>query len=64
VVRDSQRSPEQIREQYEVEKALAARLRGGTPDERKQLYGKRYDKMYLRLPSAGQVRRVAAGLAQ
>ena len=54
---DSQRSPEQIREQYEVEKALAARLRGGTADERKQLYGKLYDEMYQRLPHHPQLTR-------
>lgn len=54
---DSQRSPEQIREQYEVEKALAARLRGGTVDERKQLYGKLYDEMYQRLPHHPQLTR-------
>jgi SAM-dependent methyltransferase len=57
VVADSQRSPEQIREQYEVEKALAARLRGGTADERKQLYGKLYDEMYQRLPHHPQLTR-------
>ena len=57
MVADSQRSPEQIREQYEVEKALAARLRGGTADERKQLYGKLYDEMYQRLPHHPQLTR-------
>jgi SAM-dependent methyltransferase len=57
VVADSQRSPEQIREQYEVEKALAARLRGGTAEERKQLYGKLYDEMYQRLPHHPQLTR-------
>lgn len=57
MVADSQRSPEQIREQYEVEKALAARLRGGTAEERKQLYGKLYDEMYQRLPHHPQLTR-------
>jgi SAM-dependent methyltransferase len=54
---DSQRSPQQIREHYEVEKALAARLRGGTAAERKQLYGKLYDEMYQRLPHHPQLTR-------
>lgn len=32
-----QRSPEQVREHYEIEKVLAAQLREGSVDERKQL---------------------------
>ena len=54
---ESQRSPEQVREHYEIEKALAAQLRGGTADERKQLYGKLYDEMYRRVPHHPQLTR-------
>ncbi len=54
---ESVRSPEQVREHYEVEKALAAQLRGGTADERKQLYGKLYDEMYRRVPHHPQLTR-------
>jgi SAM-dependent methyltransferase len=51
------RSLEQVREHYEVEKALAAQLRGGSAEERKQLYGKLYDEMYRRLPHHPQLTR-------
>jgi SAM-dependent methyltransferase len=60
VVAESQRSPEQVREHYEVEKALAAQLRGGTADERKQLYGKLYDELYRRVPHHPQLTRKAS----
>jgi SAM-dependent methyltransferase len=54
---ESPRSPEQVREHYEIEKALASRLRGGTPQERKQLYGRVYDEMYRRVPHHPQLTR-------
>jgi SAM-dependent methyltransferase len=54
---ESQRSPEQVREQYEIEKALAVQLRRGSADERKQLYGKLYDEMYRRVPHHPQLTR-------
>ncbi len=47
---ETKRSPEQVREQYEIEKALAAQLRAGTRDERKRLYGKLYDELCRRVP--------------
>jgi len=47
---ESRRSAAQIREHYEIEKELAARLRGGTAEQRKQLYGQVYDEMYRRIP--------------
>ena len=46
----SQRTAEQIREHYEVEKELAARLRAGDAGERTRLYAKLYDEMYRRVP--------------
>jgi SAM-dependent methyltransferase len=57
VASESARSPEQVREHYEIEKALAAQLRAGTPDERKRLYGRVYDEMYRRLPHHPQLTR-------
>ena len=57
---EPQRSPEQIREHYEIEKALAAQLRAGSAEERKQLYGKLYDEMYRRVPHHPQLARKAA----
>jgi SAM-dependent methyltransferase len=45
-----ERSPEQVREHYELEKALAAQLRSAGAQERKQLYGRLYDELFRRLP--------------
>lgn len=49
-VQEAPRSAEQVREHYEVEKALAARLRAGSAEERKQLYPKLYDELFRRVP--------------
>lgn len=45
-----QRTPEQIREHYEIEKALADRLRSASKDQRRGLYSSLYDELYRRLP--------------
>ena len=37
MVSDLQRTPERVREHYEIEKTLAARLRAGTSEERLSL---------------------------
>ena len=47
---EAPRTPAQVREHYEIEKELAARLRGSTAAQRKQLYGQVYDEMYRRVP--------------
>lgn len=57
---ETKRSPEQVREQYEIEKALAAQLRAGTRDERRQLYGKLYDELLRRVPDHPQLTRKAS----
>ncbi len=57
---ETKRSPEHVREQYEIEKALAAQLRAGTRDERKQLYGKLYDELLRRVPDHPQLTRKAS----
>jgi SAM-dependent methyltransferase len=44
------RTEAQIREHYELEKHLAARLRNATREERKHLYGQVYDELYSWLP--------------
>lgn len=45
--------------------ALAAQLRGGTAEERKQLYGKLYDEMYRRVPHHPQlIRKVSPAETQ
>ena len=56
-VQEAPRSAEQVREHYEVEKALAAQLRGGTVEERRELYRKLYDEMYRRVPHHPQLTR-------
>ena len=40
------RTPEQLKHHYEVEKALAARLRTAGPDERPRLYSWVYEELY------------------
>ena len=44
------RTPEQIREHYEIEKALAARLRAASREERRDLYNALYEELYRRVP--------------
>ena len=44
------RTMEQIREQYEIEKELAARLRNAPKQERYYLYSTLYDELFKRVP--------------
>ena len=44
------RTMEQIREQYEIEKELAARLRNAPKQERRYLYSSLYDELFQRVP--------------
>lgn len=44
------RSPQQIREHYELERELARRLRTASRAERLGLYGPLYDELFTRLP--------------
>jgi SAM-dependent methyltransferase len=60
VASETTRSPEQVREQYEIEKALAAQLRASTGDERKRLYGKLYDELCRRVPDHPHLTRKAS----
>jgi len=46
---DTQAAP-QIREHYELEKTLAARLRTASKEERRRLYPALYDELFRRLP--------------
>ncbi|MBN1503478.1 MAG: class I SAM-dependent methyltransferase [Candidatus Eisenbacteria bacterium] len=49
------RTPEQLREHYEIEKELAARLRSAPRDERRRLYGPLYDELFRRVPHHPQL---------
>jgi SAM-dependent methyltransferase len=52
-----QRTPEQIREHYEIETELAGRLRDASKEERRVLYSSLYDEMFQRVPSHPQLTR-------
>ncbi len=54
------RSSEQVKEHYEIEKALATRLRESSREERRTLYASLYDELFQRVPTAGDC---AASLA-
>ena len=47
---DGDRTFEQIREHYEIEKELAARLRSASKEERRNLYTAVYDELMQRVP--------------
>jgi len=44
------RTADQVREHYEIEKEIAARLRQSTSAERSSLYGEAYDELFRRVP--------------
>jgi hypothetical protein len=49
------RTAEQIREHYEIEKQLASRLRMAGKAERRTLYAALYDELYRRVPHHPQL---------
>jgi len=51
------RTMEQIRENYEIEKELADRLRNAPRQERRHLYSTLYDELYKRVPFNSQTTR-------
>ena len=52
-----QRTPEEIRQHYVVEKELADRLRRADRKDRLELYGKAYDELFRRVPRHPQLTR-------
>ena len=60
---DESRSPDLIREHYEIEKSLASRLRGATREERRTLYTSLYDELFRRVPHHPQLSRKADAVA-
>jgi len=54
---DGQRSQEQVRDHYLIEKELADKLRSATRDERSYLYSDLYNELYRRVPSHPQLTR-------
>lgn len=49
-VESDQRTPEQVREHYQIEKELANRLRESSREERSTLYASLYDELHRRVP--------------
>ena len=49
------RTLERLRQHYEVERELAARLRAASADERRRLYAVLYDELYRRVPDHPQL---------
>jgi len=56
-VRNESRTPEQLREHYEIEKELASRLRDASRQERRHLYSSVYDELYRRVTHHPQLTR-------
>jgi SAM-dependent methyltransferase len=54
---DDPRSPDQIRQHYEVERELAATLRSAPKERRMRLYAELYDQLYRRVPTHPQLTR-------
>jgi SAM-dependent methyltransferase len=48
-------TPAQLREHYEIERALADRLRSASREERRELYTRLYDELFRRVPHHPQL---------
>lgn len=62
--RGESRTPQQLREQYLLEKELAGRLRSASRDERTHLYSWAYDELFRRIPHHPQLRHKASAEEQ
>jgi SAM-dependent methyltransferase len=54
-IQGQERTPEQVREHYEIEKELANRLRNASRQERRHLYSSLYNELFQRLPHHPQL---------
>ena len=54
-----QRTQEQLRQHFEIERELAAKLKNASAAERKSLYNEVYDELFRRVPDHPQLHRVA-----
>ena len=54
------RTPEQIREHYDIEKELASRLRNASKESRRSLYSLLYDELFRRVPHHPQLTQKAS----
>ena len=55
--KEDERTKNQIKEQYEIEKELANKLRFSDRKDRKKLYSSSYDELFKRIPHHPQVYR-------
>jgi SAM-dependent methyltransferase len=55
IPKDEKRALDELREHYEIEKELAAKLRRAPRDERRRLYGPLYDELFRRVPHHPQL---------
>ena len=62
--KNDKRTPEQIREHYEIEKILANKLRNSTREERQYLYTTLYDELFRRVPLHPQLTQKADSKSQ
>lgn len=53
------RTPEQLRQHFDVERELATRLRSASKQDRAQLYGAVYNELFRRVPFHPQLKRVS-----
>jgi SAM-dependent methyltransferase len=58
------RTPEQLREHFEVERELAQRLLAASRDERKRMYAEVYNELFRRVPHHSQLTRVRTPQSQ
>jgi SAM-dependent methyltransferase len=54
------RSAAQLKEQYEIEKSLAAQLRNASRADRRELYSSAYDELFRRVPHHSQLTKKAS----
>jgi SAM-dependent methyltransferase len=57
---DERRTPAQLWEQYQVEKALADRLRNASRSDRRELYSSAYEELFRRIPHHSQLTKKAS----
>jgi SAM-dependent methyltransferase len=63
ILKTEERSDQQIREHYQIEKELASRLRNSKVDERSYLYTDLYDQLYREVPHHSQLVRKSSSEA-
>ncbi len=63
-LKDEARTPEQIKEHYDIERELATKLKNAPRKERRHLYSSLYDELYKRVPHHPQLTGKISGEAK